>query len=372
MEWPWTWDWLTPGECADYWNNLMRTQTDTLINKTDANSVVGFGITWGGYSLQDLTEMIFIDPLRLGSATGEASGSNQGWIHAGLATVTDASRAAAFLPIGKLMKVAAVERFPARFPPAPHIPHAPPVPHPPPPDAVLMTAQGSRTQAAVASVAKSLFEVGDPASDKGICAFVGLTKALRHSGRLLITIEKIAAIAGVKTCGCFFENMAGKAPWAMRQVGVWLNALKVPCREVGNVRTLEELMKHAATAGENGVYVFGVKWIVPGGGGKILGHLMYVGRTGSGELRIFDRTGHAVRNLAELEKLVPGYKGIQHAAWMPFGDLGQPIFIPNAKLIEVTAGGIKLAGITFGAGLTLGVPVRVFSFMTTKSSDGKR
>lgn len=358
----WNWEWMTAGECADFWNDLMRQKTDQALNSSDPNSIVGFAVHWGAYTLNDAAELFIIDPLRLGRGCGEASTSGS-WLQAGMGVVTDIGRATAFLPLGKLTKIIP-KRMPGRLP----------VPSP----AAVKTAGKataftaptvSKAQSAVSAMYRNLFYFADPAGEKGICAFVSLTQALRHSGRIFTRIEQIAEMVGVKPCAAFFSELEGKAPTSMMEVFNWLKSLNVTSAPVAEVRGVEQLMQYAASHKAAGVYAFGLKWMMPGvkAGKAVLnevGHLMYVGRTASGEVRIFDRSGHAVKSLYELEQLVPAYKGIHLAN--QFGQGSFAIFIENATLIEKTVKGFQAVGATFGAGISIGVPVRIFSFMTGK------
>ena len=368
MDASWNWEWMTPGECADWWNDLMRRKTDEVLQKVDANSTVGFAIHWGAYSMNDVAEMFVIDPLRLGRGCGEATTTGSWW-KAGWGVVTDIGRATAFLPLGKLVK-AIPKKLPAPKIPMPEMPR-PPVPlavKPPVPFTAAPTA--SKANTAVAAMYRKLFYFADPAGDKGICAFVSLTQALKHTGRIFAKIEDIAHLVGVKPCAEFFSKLEGQAPHSINQIVDWLTKLHVNPIPFPQIRNVEALMKFAETSKFEGVYVFGIRWMMPemAAGKPVLnevGHLMYVGRTASGEVRIFDRSGHAVKNLYELEKLVPGYKGISLAG--QFGEANFPILIENAKLIEKTVKGVKaVAGGAFAGTLSIMIPVRVFAFMTGK------
>lgn len=367
MDTPWNWDWMTPGECADWWNDLMRKKTGQILQKVDASSTIGFAIHWGTYSLNDVAEMFVIDPLRLGRGCAEATTTGSWW-KAGWGIVTDIGRATAFLPLGKLVKAIPKKLTGAKIP-------MPEMPKPPIANGAKSLAPftagptASKANTAVAAMYRNLFYFADPAGDKGICAFVSLTQALKHTGRILAKIEDIAKLVGVKPCAAFFSELEGKAPSAITQIIDWLTALHVNPIPLPNIRNVYDLMKFAENSKFEGVYVFGIRWIMPvvEGGKTVLtdvGHMMYVGKTASGEVRIFDRSGHAVKNLYELEKLVPGYKGISLAS--QFGEASYPILIENAKLIEQTANGVKIAGVTFSGALSIIIPVRVFAFMTGK------
>lgn len=352
-------EWMTAGELADFYNDLMRRTSDSALKHVDANTPIGFYIHWETYMANDVAELFILDPLRLGRGAGEAVTADSGWAAAG-GLLTDLSRATAFLPVGKLVKAGAVVRTGAV-------------------DIETMGKAGgayraaiaTRAQPKIAAMSRSLIqEVRDPASGRGICAFVGVAQGLRHRGSLFMPISRLAKIVGVEAVGDYFEALEKAAPQFMVNVGGWLGKLNVPYEFVKGINYAEQVLRYAETAKRPGVYFFGVKWLKGvGSDAQTLGHLMYVGQTATGEWRIFDRTGHAVRNLAELAELVPGYKahGLGKATFA-LGNLDKPIFVPNAKLVQITSSGVEIGGVSAGVAACVVIPIRIGTYLLSGQS----
>ncbi|MBN8730806.1 MAG: hypothetical protein J0L64_09710 [Acidobacteria bacterium] len=93
--------WMTAGECAGSWNDLIGKQTEKIQKLSEskgygADTTVGFCLFWGTNSLQTASDILLIDNLKLGSGSGSASAGGSQWGY-----LADVGRFTAFIPLCK-------------------------------------------------------------------------------------------------------------------------------------------------------------------------------------------------------------------------------------------------------------------------------
>ncbi|MCK8783018.1 hypothetical protein M0638_01310 [Roseomonas sp. NAR14] len=367
------WEWMTPGECADWWNGLFQSRAQRIAEKASGVPYVGFYVSWASYSAADAADLLFLDNLRLGRGLQDAvdNPEGKGLFGRGLSVVADVGRAAFFVPVGRVAKTAvmgrgggkagtvAVEEA-ARLPG----PHAPAPKSPPMRAGGDAVARGNPSPE-VNGLFRKMFYFHDPAPGRGICWFVSLGQALRHTGRYWIklddllnlfpSIRNLASLDGklarLETIGHFdFGNMAR-----------YLHELNVSFRPLGKVASLQELMRVVGPK-PNGAVLFGIRWIHPVEGE--CAHALYMALRPNGRLAIFDRSGIVVESFAEFERLAiakgwKGYRGIAHANLL---ERAEPILVYNARVVETTWAALK-AGYASGLFGALALEIKVISAM---------
>ena len=168
----------------------------------------------------------------------------------------------------------------------------------------------------------------DPAAAAGICTWVAVTKALRHTaaGNLFAKVDELAALMG--------KNVpAGQLPslWADDLVPV-MRMMGAKVKDLGRPLDMGNLMRTAQdTLGRYRAMIFAVEWKMPGG--QLAQHTLYMFKDGLGRLRISDRTGHVVKTLAEYEKLVPSWKGIANAWVFNTSQKGSMLLLEGPQML---------------------------------------
>ncbi len=328
-------EWMTASECADWWGNLFRTNGEKLNRLAEnkgygADTKVGFLIVWGTGSVNTATDMLLLDPLRLGQGSGQASAGGSKWGY-----LADVGRLTSFIPLGKLPGIASRTLRPG---------------------AVAQTALARDIQAVakgnsaatkfssegLSSTSQEgfeqlgkIFKLADPDGNAGICSWVSLYQALRHTGRYFMKLEDLCDMLGITRGPAMWKALQNSTSInELSQLSVILSRLDIAhkrmqldaFRQMGH--GLKSTLESMVSLYHRGALVFGVRWMQ---NGKEVGHVMYAARDCKGLLRIYDRTGEIVQDLAALETKFPGYAGIANAT---FKGVDVALWIPDAAIAE--------------------------------------
>ena len=370
------WSWMTPGECAEWWNGIFQQKANEVAIKASEVPYVGFYVSWASYSLADATNLLFLDNLKLGEGMAEAweNPNGRGVLGRSLCVVTDLGRAAFFIPVGRLAKGAGtVERTGARSIPT-AVEDAARAPHPTPPaPAGVVPRVAGRSAVYGDAVAKSawpevnaffrrMFYFVDPASSEGICWFVAMGQALRHTGRYWIKLDDMLALFPNLLKGAdaanWFKSIANVEHFGVQTMTRYLNQLNVAHKHLQKVTSIAQLYERAGK-NLNGAILFQVNYLNEG---KWVGHIMYMARKANGKLAIYDRSGLVVESFQEMEAIArtngwKGYYGIGGAHLAP-NDM--PILVYNARIVETTTDMLK-GGLGLGVFGALALEIKVIN-----------
>ncbi|MEJ1157753.1 hypothetical protein [Prosthecomicrobium sp. N25] len=333
------WDFMTASECADWWNDVIRTKVRGLQAYSEtkgygADTTAGFCLFWGTNALQDAADLLVIDNLRLGDGAGAASAGGSKWGY-----LADVGRFTAYIPLGRLVGMGsrAVSGMSGAAKSGTRLAVAETV------VANEMRAAGSGLKVAPfrsehhgysgLEYLRSLFKFTDPASSKGICWAVSLVQALRHGGRYHVSLETIAKILGVRVPGALMHDILETRFLIsqVRQLGALLDHVKVPHNILSLSAfnklgfTARQVLEAMTPANKPGVLIFGVRWIM---NGEEVGHILYAARNSKGMVQIFDRSGEVVNELGQLGHIYPDIGSAS------MHTVDSAIFIPNAGLLE--------------------------------------
>jgi len=156
----------------------------------------------------------------------------------------------------------------------------------------------------------------DTSPTVGNCSWVAATRLLRLTGvKPLAELRNVAPWMGFEvseTAGIWPEELAP----ALRHLGAEAKTVDLVAeasRTSGSVISTEEALAKVVSANPNGAVMFSVNWQM---GGRPVGHTLIAVRNFFGGMTIIDRSGRAVKTLAELEeasKFGPGYPSIGQA-----------------------------------------------------------
>jgi hypothetical protein len=309
-------------------------------NGYGADTTVGFCLVWGSGSLHSATDMLLVDPLRLGAGSGEAAAGGSKWGY-----LADLGRLTAFIPLGRLTGIAGralrgsakVESTLARDIRAAASADA---------NATRFTAEGESEGAHEGwdALAK-IFRLSDSSGSHRICAWVSLYQALRHTGRYFARLEDLCEMLHIAAGRRMWQTLENStAINQLKQLSVILQRLQIAhqAHEIDAFRKMGFGLKDALEAMVprvgRGALVFGVKWTRATGRmlrrTEEVGHVMYAARDSKGVLHIFDRYGDVVTDLAQLEAKHPLYHGMGRAS---FEGVDTAIWIPEATVEEKAA-----------------------------------
>ncbi len=182
------------------------------------------------------------------------------------------------------------------------------------------------------STTRLAIHLKDPAAAAGICTWVAVAKALRHTGAgtLFTKVDDLAALMGKNVPASQLPSLwADDLASAIRMSGGKIKNLGLPV-DLGDVmRTAQDVL------GRHRAMLFAVEWKMPGG--KLAQHTLYLFKDGLGRLRISDRTGHVVKALVEYEKLIPGWKGIGNAWAFKTSAKGSMLLLEGPQMLYVDA-----------------------------------
>jgi len=341
---------MDAGECANWgkqqfeswFDKQYKVVEDQVISASDGThwavtedfaAITGMAIYCVGHSTVDATDMLVLDPLRLGEGTGSAWGGGSKWGY-----VADFGRAMSFIPLGKASPTlgAAAKEFGT---------------------AVKASPAGQKVVKAANKVAnweivpvrkvgeaplstnawERIGQFPDPSAEYGNCVWTSVMRVAIHTRhRWYMDAQGLAKALGIKLGDLLDGKFSIEYLQALEQV--WTK-LKIPARKVDIGELLNknrwmtpEQVLETALPKKKGVLLFNVRRAVQEGDKTVMkGHAMYAARAPDGTLRIVDRSGIVVKELKDLAPTAtrPGYK---HAAEWEFYEGDAAWFVPNAGL----------------------------------------
>jgi hypothetical protein len=151
------------------------------------------------------------------------------------------------------------------------------------------------------------------------CTWVAAAKALRETGvKHFATVDDLAKAAGTISPGPAFVDQL--VPFLQR-LGARVTHLAPP-------GTWDDVVR-AVRGNPDGSVLFSVIW-TRSSGPLVSRHTLMAMRDFLGRIRFADRTGKVMKDLAELEKLFPGYDGISKA--IPTGTMA---VVHNSMIAEM-------------------------------------